>query len=239
MRLDVQLRLLSLNREFYQTFAVDFAASRHRPQPGVPELLARINDQDPILDLGCGNGSLAKALFDNGHQGTYLGLDNSPGLLSWAQDHNEHAEARYRFADLAKPGWSKDLNQGSFKWIFILAVLHHIPGTGRRLQFARELKPLMATNATVVVSVWNFPAEPRFRQRILPWSTLGLSDAELDAGDALLDWRRGGRGLRYVHHFDEAELKQLATTAGCRLVEEHKAGGSSGELNWVQLWQPT
>lgn len=238
MRSNIQQRLLSLNREFYQTFAVDFAESRHSPQPGVPRLLKRVEAEQAVLDLGCGNGSLAAALHEQGHRGTYIGLDNSPALLEWAREQTEHPQARFILGDLAETGWSEEIEGRDFPWIFSLAVIHHLPGKERRRRFAQELEPLIAQDGKIVISVWNFPAEPRFRDRILPWTTLGLSETDVDAGDALLDWRRGGRGLRYVHHFDQEELEELAAAAGCQVSEEHKAGGSSDELNWVQIWQP-
>jgi hypothetical protein len=59
----------------------------------------------------------------------------------------------------------------------------------------------------------------------------------VDVGDYLLDWRRGGRGLRYVHHFNEDELAELATAAICQVTATHYAGGRSGRLNLIQRWQ--
>jgi hypothetical protein len=32
---------------------------------------------------------------------------------------------------------------------------------------------------------------------------VGLSANDVDPGDYLLDWRSGGEGLRYIHHFSE------------------------------------
>jgi hypothetical protein len=58
----------------------------------------------------------------------------------------------------------------------------------------------------------------------------------VDAGDYLLDWRQGGSGLRYVHHFDEAELSALAATTGFRVLETFYSDGEGGRLGLYQVW---
>ena len=84
----IRSQLLALNSQFYQEFAGSFSATRHRLQPGVALLAARLLSAKPaqrLLDLGCGNGSLARHLLKTGYQGTYLGLDNSQKLLEEAR----------------------------------------------------------------------------------------------------------------------------------------------------------
>ncbi|HBY08767.1 MAG TPA: hypothetical protein DEH22_13665, partial [Chloroflexi bacterium] len=59
----IAAKLLQLNAEFYQTFAVQFSDTRQRLQPGVLRILDRISSEARILDLGCGNGELARTLL--------------------------------------------------------------------------------------------------------------------------------------------------------------------------------
>ncbi len=72
-------QLLDLNRQFYQTFALQFSQTRQRLQPGVHKILERIPPEAIVLDLGCGNGELQKALTKRGHSGYYVGLELEPG----------------------------------------------------------------------------------------------------------------------------------------------------------------
>ena len=72
--------LIELNSQFYQTFALQFSATRQRLQPGVQQILQSIDPLSDVLDLGCGNGELAYRLQQQGHIGEYLGLDFSPGI---------------------------------------------------------------------------------------------------------------------------------------------------------------
>ena len=80
-------RLLDLNRKFYQTFALQFSATRQRLQPGVMHVLDQISSLENVLDLGCGNGELGKELLRRGHQGYYIGLDSSVEFLKIAQEN--------------------------------------------------------------------------------------------------------------------------------------------------------
>ena len=62
-------RLIELNRDFYKRFGDSFSATRHRIQPGVRRVLDMLNGDEHILDLGCGNGELARALAKRNHHG--------------------------------------------------------------------------------------------------------------------------------------------------------------------------
>ena len=88
------------------------------------------------------------------------------------------------------------------------------------LQAARKL---MKEDGRIILSNWQFLHSARLRSRIQPWERAGLSKAEVDEGDYLLDWRSGGKGLRYVHHFSAEELSGLAAQAGMRVSEDRKS----------------
>ena len=77
--------LLDLNRQFYQQFGRAFAVTRQRLQPGVIRLLGQLPLEGRWLDLGCGNGELAKELGRRGFRGEYVGLDFSKELLKEAR----------------------------------------------------------------------------------------------------------------------------------------------------------
>jgi tRNA (uracil-5-)-methyltransferase TRM9 len=222
-------RLLALNQEFYQTFGHSFAATRGRLQPGVMQVLLETPQRVTVLDVGCGNGGVARRLAELGHRGLYLGIDSSAVLLSHAQASCDHAHARFRLADLADPTWAEDL-PASFERIFAFAVFHHLPGRQLRLDVARRIRRLLHAQGCFVLSVWNFTASPRLTARILPWETISLEPASVDPGDYLLDWRRDGHGFRYVHLFDEQQLAELAAASGFCVEKVWYADGEGGRL---------
>ncbi len=112
METSIAARLLDLNRQFYQTFGGEFSATRGRIQPGVRRVLETLRGDEIILDLGCGNGELARALARRGHRGSYTGLDFSLPLLKEAERHLEGSTAKFLQADLTSPDWENVIARG-------------------------------------------------------------------------------------------------------------------------------
>ena len=199
-------KLIELNRQFYQTFGKDFSATRGRLQPGVRRILEDLEGTEQILDVGCGNGELARELARRGHRGSYLGLDFSLPLLQAAESRLEDFSASFKQADITSSDWDASLSASSFDIVYAFAVLHHIPGEEIRLRLLQKIHRLLKPGGRFILSNWQFLNSDRLKARIQDWEKAGLSPAQVDEDDYLLDWRAGGSGLRYVHHFSEAEL---------------------------------
>jgi tRNA (uracil-5-)-methyltransferase TRM9 len=229
-------RLLELNRQFYQTFALPFSATRQRLQPGVLKVLEQISPEDNLLDLGCGNGELAHELARCGHAGSYTGLDFSPPLLDEAS-LGQPSNFRFILADLSGVNWDADLTGNRYDAILAFAVLHHLPGVELRLSLVRKVRSLLDPEGHFIHSEWQFLNSPRLAARVQPWEAIGLSGTDVDPGDYLLDWRQGGTGLRYVHHFSEPELMELAHQAGFEVVDSFLSDGENGRLGLYQTWK--
>ncbi|HVN53670.1 MAG TPA: class I SAM-dependent methyltransferase [Anaerolineaceae bacterium] len=232
-------RLVEINRQFYESFSQEFSATRARIQPGVQRILGNLKLDEQILDLGSGNGELAAALLRLGFRGRYLGLDFSPSLVEEARRRTSSGgEPRAAFiqADLTSSTWAEDLPHPMFQCVLLFAVLHHIPDGTNRARILRQVSGLLHPGGKLFLSVWQFLNSPRWQKRILPWKTVGLDDCELDPGDTLLDWRAGGNGIRYVHHFSYEELQDLADRTGYFIAESFSADGKEGNLGLYQVW---
>jgi len=244
MRPSIAQRLIELNRKFYTDFGESFSATRGRIQPGVRRVLNSLDGDETVLDLGCGNGELARTLARGGHRGAYLGLDFSLPLLADAESVPEGFTAEFREADLTQlPIISDQLSVTVYPlagtgWSLItsFAVLHHIPGQVLRLNILKTIHDLLTPDGRFIHSNWQFLNSPRLRLRVREWSEAGLTDADVDEGDYLLDWRSGGTGLRYVHHFSEDELAELAESSGFKIVEAFYSDGKEGNLAIYQEW---
>ncbi|MFU8771219.1 MAG: class I SAM-dependent methyltransferase [Anaerolineales bacterium] len=234
-------QLLDVNKSFYQTFAEQFSATRRRLQPGVQRILEKFSSQAHILDLGCGHGELALSLSRSGHQGIYVGIDLSSHLLERARQlvARQNFSAHFIQADLSTPGWENQLPILAFDIILAFAVLHHLPGNPLRLQVLSSSHHLLSPDGRFIHSVWQFLSSPRMRSRIQPWETIGLSDEDVDPGDYLLDWRHGGLGYRYVHHYSTAELASLAAATGFSIQDTFISDGENGKLGLYQVWTKT
>ncbi len=243
MRSETTKKLLDLNREFYQRCADSFSKSRYRVQPGVRRLLPELSKSGSILDVGCGNGNLIKALNKAGYSGSYHGIDFSPALL----DYSPTAEqAKFSVVDLSSPTWDQPFEAHSFDAITCFAVLHHLPGKSLQAQVFRQFSRLLKPSAKLILSVWQPLNSERLSKRVLPWQTIGLDPSDLDSPcDLLLDWHAESAqsaspqtpAYRYVHQYTTIELEALAGSAGLCKVAEWLDDGRQGNLALYQIWQ--
>ncbi len=232
-------RLIELNREFYTRFGDSFSATRQRIQPGVRRVLEMLKGDEDILDLGCGNGWFARELAEHGHRGSYLGVDFSLPLLRDAESHAGGFSATFRQVDLTKLSVISEqlLMTDNYSLITSFATLHHIPSREIRIGILGTVHQLLKPNGLFIHSNWQFLNSDKLKARIQPWEAAAIDGSEVDAGDYLLDWRSGGKGLRYVHHFDEAELVELAQTTGFQVRDVFYSDGETGKLGLYEIWQ--
>jgi SAM-dependent methyltransferase len=228
---------MRINRAFYQSLALPFAATRNRTQPGVRRVLGRIDHGARVLDVGCGHGLAAQELERLDHHGPYCGIDASAALVDLAKQRVEAPWVSFAVADVTQPGWRQAASQDPFDWVVAFAVLHHLPDASLRRQVAAELRNALAEEGRVAVSVWDFAGRERFQRRMIGWEEIGLTPADVEPGDALLDWRHGNRGVRYVHHFTPQELADLAQGAGLSVAEAFHSDGEGGRLSLYQVWR--
>ncbi len=218
-------RLVALNEAFYGRFAAPFAESRAAPQPGYERLLAYAPESGGrVLDVGCGEGRFLRFLRSRGQGVDYTGVDFTAGLLALGD-----TSGRLLRRDLSLPGSLDDL--GHFDLIVCLSTLQHIPGSDNRARLMAEMGACLLPGAHLVLANWQFVGSQRQRRKIQPWSAAGLETSDVEAGDYLLSWQRGGRGLRYVTLVDEEATRRLAAAAGLRVVAQYRSDGREGDLN--------
>ena len=231
-------RLLTINREFYNRFGEQFSATRQRLQPGVKKILESIRDDVSVLDLGCGNGHFVRELVRRGHTAPLLGVDFSLPLLRDALEASTPGVV-FREIDLSQLSvFSDQLSvEGDWDVITMFATLHHIPSTEMRLDILRTVCRLMKEDGKFILSNWQFLNSAKLRLRIQAWDKVGINGNDLDEGDYLLDWRSGGEGLRYAHHFSAEELLGLADQVQMRVTDSFSSDGDGGNLGLYQVWE--
>jgi SAM-dependent methyltransferase len=230
-------RLLAINREFYNHFGEQFSATRQRLQPGVRKILETIQADDSVLDLGCGNGHFLRELFGRGHKAALLGVDFSLPLL---RDAESTPGVLFREADLSQLSVISNQLLVTDHWSLItaFATLHHIPSTEMRLDILKTVRKLLKEDGKFILSNWQFLNSAKLKSRIQAWDRVGINKSDLDEGDYLLDWRSGGEGLRYAHHFTAEELLGLADQAQMRVTDSFSSDGDGGNLGLYQVWSP-
>lgn len=224
-------QLIAINREFYTTFASAFSETRSSAQTRLDRIVAYIGDAGKMLDIGCGNGRLAERLEREGKKLAYFGVDASPNLIAIASTrkrdlHNVAAE--FSVGDITQPNWHTQFERASFDIAVALAVLHHVPSFALRVAVLRDIHALLKPDSRLILSNWAFDRNERQRRRIVSWQSVGLDARELEEGDALLVWKRGGAGYRYCHLITKEEMVRLAEASGFEIVKQFYA---DAELN--------
>jgi tRNA (uracil-5-)-methyltransferase TRM9 len=260
MELSTIQRLAALNQRFYAEHAENFADARPRLPVGVQRVLAGVAAGARVLEVGCGDGKVGRALARQG-VAAYVGLDSSEAMLERAarymmkdrfagqtplggreQATNGAVEASvlrpakrasvFLPADLTSPSWSGVIAGGSFDWILAFAVFHHLPGYDLRAGVLQTLAGHLAPGGRVALSNWQFTRSERLKKRIVAWATAGITEDDVEAGDYLLSWeRKGTHGLRYVHVLDDLEARRIAAGVGLQVVETFSADGVTGDLS--------
>lgn len=234
-----QRLLLDLNRTFYASVAESFDGTRANVPPGMVQALGYLPDSMAsgslrILDAGCGNGRFARALDQLGRPVEYTGVDADTRLLELARDHAaglRNVSAQFVQRDLAVAGWASGLaDPAPFDAVVCLATLQHFPGHALRQRVVADLAGLVAAHGRLIVATWQFLGAPRLAARQLNWDTVGLTPADVEAGDALLPWQQTN-AVRYVHQIDGDEMRALAAASGLRITAQFSADGKEGNLN--------
>ena len=201
------------------------------------------------LDIGCGSGALAAEWLRQKRQGVYFGIDFSSNLIAEAGEEiralarTADLEIQFQAVDLINDGWEKPFKNILWDGALCFAVLHHIPGAARRQKICAAIAHLLGRGKSLYLSVWQVHNSPRLMQRIQPWRLAGVDEADLEAGDVLMDWRAESgdanqqNGLRYVHIFEESELASLAEAAGFEVVDSFFSDGKEGNLGLYQTWK--
>lgn len=229
-------KLLEINRTFYARFSAAFSDSRSGERLNIEPFRKYLANDIRLLDAGCGNGRLAETLDRAGFALDYVGIDGSQELLAVANSRRaslKRVRAQFYVVELTLPGWSETpAIESPFDVIVSLAVLHHIPSFELRANVLREMRRLLKLQGILVMSNWQFTRSERLRKKIVAWEKGGEWDVE--RGDYLLDWKRGGEGYRYVHLLEPEEAERLAQETGFRVVEQFYADGG---LNLFSIMQ--
>lgn len=224
-------KLVEINRIFYADFAAAFAATRSGPQPGFASLLRWLPTRSfALLDVGCGEGRFRRSLADHGAVFTYTGVDMTADLLERAR--LEPTDVMIQ-RDLSQPNCLAGL--GTFDCIACLSTLQHIPGQANRVRVLAEMREHLSPGGVLLLGNWQFMDSPRQRRKLVAWARVGIDPAQVGPEDHLLTWNKGGSGLRYAAHLDEAMVLALAAEAGLRQIASFHSDGREGNLNLYSI----
>lgn len=252
MNEQTRARLAAINKDFYDSVAEEFSASRDHPWPGWEQVLSVLAPERlRVLDVGCGNGRFAGFLSERWKGPlAYLGIDSNEVLLTHAvtragqrPDRRRHLQFEQR--EILSARFRSDPPPGPYDLVVLFGVMHHIPSFEARRALLALLGAQLASGGLLVATFWRFAEDERLRTRRLSWEDYNARAAapidlgQLESGDHLLRFgaRPGaeGRVPRYCHFTDDAETERLiaCTEKSSDLALEtcFRADGRSGDLN--------
>lgn len=221
-----QQELTKIVKRNYSVIAQSFATTRQKQiWPTLMEYAKAVQDQESILDIGCGSGRLFNLFKDKKIK--YLGIDSCPELLKIAKEkfakEQNNSQPEFINGDILNLTAIPQIN---FDHIFCIAVLHHLPGKQLRVQALKQLKNKIKPDGQIIITVWNLWNQPKYKKMIIKfWLLKLLKKNKMDNGDILFDWKDPKikeYSQRYYHAFTQKQLRELAELAGLKIKQLQK-----------------
>lgn len=213
------LQIIRKTRSIYNTIAKEWDISRFKPSPLKKMLLKGVKQGHRVLDLGCGNGLMAREVV--ARKGQYFGLDVSSKLIAIAKNRNKELIKNNLAIFTVGNALKLPYKNNVFDFIFSFAVLHHIPSEELRIKFLSEIYRVLKPGRTAVIKNWNL-LSPWANKKYKIEMQLKKKIKGFDSGDVIIPWKATPGKIidRYLHNFSDDELRRLAKAAGfknCRI----------------------
>lgn len=220
MREELIKKILNSTEEGYDLIADKFSQTRSRFWKELDFIGKFAKSGNRVLDFGCGNGRLLEILSDKDID--YAGVDVSQNLIDLARNNqkNKYDFKKINFLKIGHDFRHLPFQNDSFDVIYSIAVFHHLPGSKKRLEIAKELFRLTKRDGYILVTVWNL-WNPRYRKNIFRnWRDKFLFKSELEFNDCYISFtdNQGQKFNRFHHAFTRAELRKLFIQAGFRVI---------------------
>ncbi len=215
MKKDYANYILQKNKENYNLIAEDYERSRNFIWD-IEKISTYLEQNDKILDIGCGSGRMVKILKDKNID--YVGIDISEALIKIAR--KRYPNNNFMVDD----GLSLSFPDCTFDKIFCIRTFHHIPSFVLRTRFLSEIARVLKPNGLLVITVWNLWGLKNARNVKAVLKNIFLKiigRSRLDIKDAWIPW--AGRTERYYHFFTKGELKGLCQRAGIEIQSINSA----------------
>jgi tRNA (uracil-5-)-methyltransferase TRM9 len=209
-------KILQSVKDTYNAIAEDFSNTRKGYSKDFSEFLEYIDENDFVLDVGCGNGRLASFLKDRLPKAKYLGLDNNEQFLKIAKNNNPGSH--FIFGDqLELP-----IDNETADILFNIRSFHHLPSKKMRLNSLKEMKRVLKKGGIIIITVWNIWQKKYLLQIFSSFLRFIFTLGSYDYNDTFIRW--GKNHKRYYHAFTINELSNIVKMSGFKIIKTEKLG---------------
>jgi SAM-dependent methyltransferase len=173
---------------FYKKNAENFSKTRNNPWPATKAFLDSIEENNSVLDIGCGNG---RNLFYRSDI-DITGLELSEELCEIVRSRGGKVICGNMI--------NLPFEDNSFDFIICIAVYHHLDNDLDRTKALKEIYRVLKPGGRVFIQVWAMEQPLNSRRKFLK-------------RDTLVPWKNkdGTILLRYYHIYPKGELEKEIT----------------------------
>lgn len=179
MRDEIIQTLLEKVKKDYSVISERFDETRRNPWEEFEWFAAYLEQNQKLLDVGCGNGRLAAFLKNKKIE--YTGIDNNKELIAIAR--GRHPYAKFAIADQTAVHFPNE----SFDHVWNIAAFHHVPSKKLRLQALKEMKRVLKKDGLLILTVWNL-WQKKYRKYTVKSILHNLLFGEYEYNDTFIPW---------------------------------------------------
>lgn len=112
----------------------------------------RLGEDDRVLDVGCGTGSLTEVIVATRAGAEVVGVDPSPSFVASARDRVRDPRARFETGDAQRLAFPN----GAFDCTMAMLVLNFVPDPGAAVA---EMRRVTRPGGCVAACVWDYGGE--------------------------------------------------------------------------------
>lgn len=224
MKKETAEKILIETEKGYDLISKKFSQTRKHFWRGMENIREYVKDGDRVFDFGCGNGRLSTFLREKADI-EYWGVDVSEELISKAKELNP--EIKTNFSKINPSQTSLALEDNFFNTVYSIAVFHHIPSKKIRVELARELYRITASDGNIIITTWNL-WQKNYRKNIFQnWKNKLSGKSQLDWKDCYISFtdNEGNKFQRFHRAFTSGELKNLFEEVGFKTEKCEIIGG--------------
>jgi ubiquinone/menaquinone biosynthesis C-methylase UbiE len=194
----------------YNTIAKSFDKTRYSIWNCVKVFISRLDKNDTIIEIGCGNGKNLMHLQSNGFK-KVSGCDISSEFVNICTNKQLNVIE----ADILNLPYQSN----TFDAVLCVAVIHHLITENDRIMAIKELFRITKQNGLIFISVTS--VEKPFSKHCKKLN---------DKNDFAIDWNCSG-SERFYHLFEDQELEKLCNIAKYDLDLDITSTSEYG--NWI------